>query len=32
VIDFATGEKLAYLDVGNHPQRVRLGRIPAGLL
>ncbi len=32
VIDFKTGKELAYLDVGNHPQRVRYGTIPARFL
>lgn len=32
VIDFETGKELAYLDVGNHPQRVRYGTIPASFL
>lgn len=32
VIDFETGKELAFLDVGNHPQRVRYGTIPAKLL
>ncbi len=30
VIDFETGNKLMSVDVGNHPQRVRLGSVPVG--
>ena len=32
VLDVATGEELAYLPVGNHPQRIRLGWVDETLL
>lgn len=32
VIDFTTGEELAYLPVGDHPQRVRQGLVPEDVI
>ncbi|HVM28478.1 MAG TPA: YncE family protein [Mycobacteriales bacterium] len=32
VVEYATGEEIARIPVGNHPQRMRLGVVQAGLL